>query len=52
MPKIGKIKPSDTQDLVVSLVDNGKLDLKVWIDTEKYKGPTKKGVRFYLFDDN
>ncbi len=50
--EVGRIKLSDNQDLVASLVDNEKLDLRIWIDTEKYKGPTKKGLRFYLFDDN
>jgi len=50
--EVGRIKLSDNQDLVVSLVDNEKLDLRIWIDTEKYKGPTKKGLRFYLFDNN
>ncbi len=50
--EVGRIKLSDNQYLVASLVDNEKLDLRIWIDTEKYKGPTKKGLRFYLFDDN
>ena len=52
LKEIGRIKLSDTQELVASLVDNEKLDLRVWIDTEEYKGPTKKGFRFYLFENN
>ena len=50
--EIGRVKLNDTQDLVVSIVDNEKLDLRVWKDTDRYKGWTKRGVRFYLFDDN
>ena len=50
--EIGKIKLTENQELVVTLVDNEKLDLRIWIDTGKYKGPTKRGLRFYLFDGN
>lgn len=38
--EIGRIKLSDTQELVASLVDNEKQNLRVWLDTEKYQGPT------------
>ena len=50
--EIGRIKLSESQELVVSIVDNEKLDLRIFIDTEKYTGPTKRGLRFYMFDDN
>jgi len=50
--EIGRIPLREGEDLVISLVDNEKLDLRVWMDTERYKGPTKRGVRFYLFDGN
>ena len=50
--EIGRIKLSDTQDLVASLVDNEKLDLRMFIKTDNYTGATKRGFRFYLFDDN
>ncbi len=50
--EIGRIKLTHNQELVATLVDNEKLDLRIWIDTEKYKGPTKRGLRFYLFDGN
>ena len=50
--EIGRIKLSDTQDLVASLVDNEKLDLRIFIKTDNYTGATKRGFRFYLFDDN
>jgi len=33
-------------------VDNEKLDLRIFLNTDGYEGPTKRGVRFYLFDDN
>jgi len=50
--EIGRIRLSDTQDLVASLVDSDKLDLRIWTDTDRYKGFTKRGVRFYLLDNN
>ena len=50
--EIGRIKLSDTQDLVASLVDNEKLDLRIFIKTDSYTGATKRGFRFYLFDNN
>lgn len=50
--EIGRIKLSDTQDLVISIIDNEKLDLRIFLTTDSYEGPTKRGVRFYLFDDN
>jgi len=48
--EIGKVILKEEENLVATLVDKEKLDLRVWMDTEKYKGPTKRGVRFYLFD--
>jgi len=50
--EIGRVKLSDTQDLVVSIVDDEKVDLRIFLNTDSYKGPTKRGVRFYMFDDN
>ena len=50
--EIGRIKLSDNQDLVASLVDNEKLDLRIFVKTDNYTGATKKGFRFYLFDNN
>ncbi len=50
--EIGRIKLSDTQDLVASLVDNEKLDLRIFIKTDNYTGATKRGFRFYLLDNN
>ena len=50
--EIGRVKLSDDQDLVASLVDNEKLDLRIWIKTDSYTGPTKRGLRFYVFDGN
>jgi len=50
--EIGRVKLNDTQDLVVSIVDNEKLDLRIFLNTDSYEGPTKRGIRFYLFDDN
>ncbi len=50
--EIGRIKLSDTQDLVASLVDNEKLDLRIFVKSDSYTGATKRGFRFYLFDNN
>jgi len=50
--EMGRVKLGDTQDLVVSIVDDEKVDLRIFLNTDSYKGPTKRGVRFYLFDDN
>jgi len=48
--QIGRIRLSDSEDLVATIVGDERLDLRVWVETEKYQGPTKRGVRFYLFD--
>ena len=50
--EIGRIKLSDTRELVASIVDGEKLDLRIWVDSNSYKGWTKQGLRFYLFDAN
>ena len=50
--EIGRIKLSDAQDLVASLVDNEKLDLRMFVKSDSYTGATKRVFRFYLFDDN
>jgi len=34
---IGTIKLSDARDLVASLVDNEKLDLREWVGTEQLR---------------
>lgn len=48
--EIAKIKLNDTSDLVATIVSDEKLDLRVFLHTNNYTGPTKRGVRFYLFD--
>lgn len=50
--EIGRIKLSDAQDLVASLVENEKLDLRIFVKSDSYIGATKRGFRFYLFDNN
>jgi len=50
--EMGRVKSSDTQELVASIVDNEKLDLRIFVKTDSYTGATKRGVRFYLFDEN
>ncbi|GAJ07157.1 unnamed protein product [marine sediment metagenome] len=48
--EMGRIKLSDTQDLVASLADNKKLDLRLFVKTDSYTAATKRGLRFYFFD--
>lgn len=48
--EIARVKLNDTSDLVASIISDEKLDLWVFINTGSYKGPTKRGVRFYLWD--
>ena len=50
--EIGRVKLSDTRELVASIVDGEKLDLRIWVDSNNYKGRTKQGLRLYLFDRN
>ena len=50
--EIVRIKLSDNRDLVAFLVDNKKPDLRIFIRTDSQAGATKRGFRFYLFDDN
>jgi len=48
--EIGRIELSNTRELVASIIDGEKLDLRVWVDSDNYKGWTKQGFRLYLFD--
>ena len=50
--EIGRIKLSDAQDLVASILDNEKLDLRIFVKSDSYTGATKRGFRFYIFDNN
>jgi len=50
--EIGRIELSDSQELVLSIVDDEKLDIRIWIKTDDYSGPTKRGVRFFIEDGN
>lgn len=50
--EIGRIAVADNQDLVATIVDDEKLDLRLWVKSDSYTGRTKKGLRFYLFDEN
>lgn len=48
--EIAKTKIAENQDLVITLVDNERLDIRVWLRSERYTGPTKQGVRFYIHE--
>lgn len=50
--EIRRIKLTDTQDLVASLVNDEKVGLRVFVRSDSYTGATRRGLRFYLFDDN
>lgn len=49
--EIATIKLSGNEQLVASLVDDEKLELKMFFKTKSYTGPGR-GFRFYLFDEN
>jgi len=48
--EIGRISLKENQDLIINLIDDEKLDIRVYVNTERYSGPTKRGVRFYIYD--
>ena len=48
--EVARVRLNDHSDLVATIVDNQKLDLRVFINTDSYQDPTKRGLRFYLFD--
>lgn len=50
--EIGRIRLSDSQNLVASLIDSEKLDLRIFINSDNYTGATKRGFRFYLLDND
>ncbi len=49
--KIGHIKLSGHEELIASLIDDEKLELKMFFKTDTYRGPAR-GFRFYFFDEN
>ena len=48
--EVARVRLNDTSDLVATIVADEKLDLRVFLHTDSYTGPTKRGVRFYLWD--
>lgn len=48
--EVGRLSLSETQKLVLSIIDQEKLDIRVWVKTDSYTGPTKRGIRLYWFD--
>lgn len=49
--ELGRVSLSEGEDLILTLIDQEKLDIRIWLDTDRYKGPTKRGVRFYIYDE-
>jgi len=49
--EIGTIRLMETATLKIRIVNNRDLDIRLWLDSDEYSGPTKKGVRFSLLDD-
>ena len=47
---MAKTKLNDHSELVATIVGNEKLDLRVFVNTDSYQGPTKRDLRLYLFD--
>jgi len=50
--KVGKINLLNNEGFIASLVDNEKLDLRIFVKNDSYAGATKRSFRFYLFDNN
>lgn len=50
--EVGRIAISDAQELVATIIDDEKLDSRIFVKTDSYTGATKRGIRFYLFDQN
>lgn len=48
--QIGEVELGGGNRLVATIVSNEKLDLRIFVNSDRYSGPTKRGVRFYLFD--
>lgn len=48
--EISRIRLNDHSELVATVVADEKLDLRLFVKTSRYSGPTKSGIRFYLFD--
>lgn len=48
--EIGRFSINETRKIVFSIVDDEKLDIRVWVDSENYTGWTKQGIRFALFE--
>lgn len=48
--QIGEVELGGGNRLVATIVNGEKLDLRIFVSTNSYSGPTKRGVRFYLFD--
>jgi len=48
--EVARVRLNDHSDLVATIVDNQKLDLRVFVNTDSYQGPTKRDLWLYLFD--
>ena len=48
--EIGHFSITDSRELVFSIIDDEKLDIRVRVNSENYKGWTKQGIRFSLFE--
>ena len=41
--EIGRIKLSDAQELIATLIDDEKLDLRIFVKSNSYAGATRGG---------
>ena len=48
--EVGSINLTESTSLRVKIVDDEYLDIRIWVDSERYTGPTKKGIYFSLSD--
>lgn len=46
--EVGRVKLSGNQDSVNSLLNDDKLNLRIFLDTDSYKGSTKKRCAVFI----
>lgn len=42
--EIGRIDRSESETVIVRRLDDGSIDARIFIETDRYSGPTKKGL--------
>jgi hypothetical protein len=50
-----EFQKSDQSKVILKILKKGEnfsIDIREWVETETYTGPTKKGIRFLAGDEN